>query len=555
MKCDKKNKQLCSKETCKVCFEKSFASHPKSKFWSDKNEISPREVMLGSSKKLKFDCECGHEIEMRLCDVKMGKWCVFCNNQKICHSKKCESCYKKSLASHPKAKFWSDKNEILPREITLGSAKKFKFDCKCGHEIEMCPNSIERGRWCAFCANKALCGSMDCETCISKSFFYHEKAEYWSEDNEYTSMEVFNKSGKKCIFDCVCGHTFEMGLNSIGKNRWCPYCANQKLCGNKFCDTCHNKSFASHPKAIFWSNKNDCNPREVFKKSGKKYMFDCVCGHLFKIQLCSISLDKWCSYCGSHTLCDKKNCDPCYKKSFASYPKSLYWADENDCGPRDVFKGSHKKYKFVCENGHEFESMLAFISRGVWCPKCMNKTEQKLYKWLSKHYVGVIQQAKFNWCMKKNHLPFDFAIEDLKILIELDGEQHFTQVQNWTSPDSTQENDIFKTIQANKNSYTIIRLLQDDVWNDKIDWKHKLTEYLHTRKSPTCIYIASDPDKYNIHKQLLSVANKIKPKSQSKTEKSRKSLSKTEKSRKSQSKTEKSRKSQSKTTKFKYVEV
>lgn len=42
--------KLCNNEKCKVCFNKSFASHEKSKYLVDKN-INPRKISLGSVKK------------------------------------------------------------------------------------------------------------------------------------------------------------------------------------------------------------------------------------------------------------------------------------------------------------------------------------------------------------------------------------------------------------------------------------------------------------------------------------------------------------------------
>ena len=41
--------------------------------------------------------------------------------------------YEKSFASHEKAQFWSDKNELNPNEVALNSNKKFWFNCNCGH--------------------------------------------------------------------------------------------------------------------------------------------------------------------------------------------------------------------------------------------------------------------------------------------------------------------------------------------------------------------------------------------------------------------------------------
>lgn len=67
-------------------------------------------------------------------------------------------------------------------------------------------------------------------------------------------------------------------------------------------------------------------------------------------------------------------------------------------------------------------------------------------------------------------MPFDFVIEELKIIIELDGEQHFKQISNWRSPELQIEKDKFKTNCANNNGFSVIRILQNDVSNDNFDW-------------------------------------------------------------------------------------
>jgi hypothetical protein len=51
------------------------------------------------------------------------------------------------------------------------------------------------------------------------------------------------------------------------------------------------------------------------------------------------------------------------------------------------------------------------------------------------------------------------------IIIELDGLQHFKQVSNWKSPDDNLINDKYKMKCVNENNYSIIRILQDDVYN------------------------------------------------------------------------------------------
>lgn len=79
-----------------------------------------------------------------------------------------------------------------------------------------------------------LCSNLYCERCFERSFASHEKAEYWSLNNDISPREVLKKSGKKFIFICEkLGHEYEMTLSKItGENRSCnhPCCSIRKLC-------------------------------------------------------------------------------------------------------------------------------------------------------------------------------------------------------------------------------------------------------------------------------------------------------------------------------------
>jgi very-short-patch-repair endonuclease/transposase-like protein len=124
----------------------------------------------------------------------------------------------------------------------------------------------------------------------------------------------------------------------------------------------------------------------------------------------------------------------------------------------------------ICKKHGEFTQIPYVHLSSHGCPSCINKTEYKFYEKIKEFYPTIKRQYKVEWCKNKFYLPYDFAIEESKIIIELDGEQHFTQVSNWTSPETQIEKDKFKTDCANQNNYSVIRLLQDDVSKDKFDW-------------------------------------------------------------------------------------
>ena len=122
---------------------------------------------------------------------------------------------------------------------------------------------------------------------------------------------------------------------------------------------------------------------------------------------------------------------------------------------------------------------------------------------LQKKYPDCKTQARFDWCRfskTNNIMPFDFRVGD--VLIELDGNQHFTQVSNWDAPENVQAKDVEKIQKAVQEGYSVIHLLQLDVWKDTYDWKKVLQatiEELHGEPHQ-CIFLQKDTcTEYNSH--------------------------------------------------------
>lgn len=356
-----------------------------------------------------------------------------------------------------------------------------------------------------------LCNDDECKVCEGNSFKLHPRAKFWDyeKNNGITPRDVFKSSHKLYYFNCdKCNHSFTIDLaHIIHGNSWCQYCANQLLCYDDNCKTCEDKSFKNHPKAKLWNieKNNRLLPRQIFNTSSLRFWFNCKCGHIFDSILSNMKEKDWCPFCRPNSIKFCKNkCDICDKKSFKSINKSNFWDYEKneDMRPEYVSKYSLKKYWFICENKHSFEGALNNISQGKWCPICKNKTEHKLYDILIESYPALLAQFKTKWCKNEEtdkYLPFDFCIEELKLIIELDGEQHFKQISNWQSPEDTQECDIYKMKKAIENGYSVIRLLQEDVYKDKNNWKENLLAAIKKYDEPTCIFLSNDVDKYINH--------------------------------------------------------
>ena len=189
----------------------------------------------------------------------------------------------------------------------------------------------------------------------------------------------------------------------------------------------------------------------------------------------SNSHDNKFSY-GLHRSNNNKNSNGLAYSNNNKNSNGLAWSEKNkDALPRNEFKSSGKNVWFDCDKcKHTFYSSLSNVVNGAWCPYCVNKTESKLYDTIKEMYPSTICQFKQEWCKNKRHLPFDFCIPEYKIIIELDGRQHFEQVPKWRTPEEEFENDKYKEDCANDNGYSVIRIVQKDVFNDTYDWKKYL---------------------------------------------------------------------------------
>src|SRR5205807_3320150 len=118
----------CKYEECQKCFDASFASSPKAKFWSSTNGGHPRDFFKSSNKLCCFECEvCNHKFDVRLTKItNMNSWCPYCAG-KVCEDQECEVCLQRSFASNPKSKFWLSKNILNPRQVSRCSQQKFWF--------------------------------------------------------------------------------------------------------------------------------------------------------------------------------------------------------------------------------------------------------------------------------------------------------------------------------------------------------------------------------------------------------------------------------------------
>jgi len=345
-----------------------------------------------------------------------------------------------------------------------------------------------------------------------ESFAISHKVKYWSSDNILKPFQVYISSGKKFWFICEFKHKFETSPANINRNIWCPYpccCKSPKLCDDEECLICLKSSVAGFPEIMsIWSSTNTINPRKITRYANKqKCIFRCKKGgHLYEATLNNLrDGDLGCPYpccCHSPKLCDDLTCKICENES-CIYLKE-YWSSKNEQNFRFVSKSSMKMCFFICKNGHEFEMKPNSINYDKqWCPLCRNKTETKIYEYLCLEFKkeNIKRQIRFK---ETNRYFFDFLLFD-NIIIECDGPQHFiglksNSIYSMTNKE-TLERDIYK-MEKIIDLYSIIRLFQPDIFDDKYDWKSfikKTVNFIKIYKSKKLYISKNNFNIYNNH--------------------------------------------------------
>ena len=124
--------------------------------------------------------------------------------------------------------------------------------------------------------------------------------------------------------------------------------------------------------------------------------------------------------------------------------------------PYTVTKGSHKKAWFICPNcGNRVYDVIRKVSaRGVRCPVCsdgISYGEKFISNLLNQLGVSFIHDKTLSW---SNNKRYDFYIEDMSIIIEAHGKQHYDANMYNVTCSEEHDNDEYKRILAFDNGIT-----------------------------------------------------------------------------------------------------
>jgi len=119
-------------------------------------------------------------------------------------------------------------------------------------------------------------------------------------------------------------------------------------------------------------------------------------------------------------------------------------------------------------------SLCNFKRRGAIGCACRFKTEKLLLQWLCDEFGADRVEYQPRACQNLDTMHwthFDYKL-DHKIVIELDGDiGHFGLDWNRDPTASAPRRDLMKELVAIQNGLCVVRLLQADVWTDRLNWR------------------------------------------------------------------------------------
>jgi hypothetical protein len=414
--------------------------------------------------KLNYICENNHESTITFNNFKKGGRCRIC------------SINKQTYTYNFVKKYFKDNDCKLLETDYINSITKLNYICKNGHITSTIFSSFKNGHGCNIC--------------------YGNKKHTYDFVKEYFKINGYKLLEEKYInalikIQCLCpnNHKISISFNKFSFGKRCGMCSKTKKLTFDYVNQ-------------YFKNNNCILLDNEYINSNKKLNYICKNRHKTSTLFNDFKSGHRCLQCsGSEKLTFE------YVSQF--FKNNNYKLLESE------YKNNMEKMEFICNNNHKSSITFNNFQRGVRCGKCKNKTEVLVLEHLELNYQNIIFQPSFDWCKKKFNLPFDLLLDDFNIIIECDGRQHFESVSNWGSPKLNLENDIYKANLAINNGYKIIRISQEDVFNNRFDWKDLLKESIEKliKSEDNIIYLSNDANLYNKHKFELTkkiLENKLK---------------------------------------------
>lgn len=255
-----------------------------------------------------------------------------------------------------------------------------------------------------------------------------------------------------------------------------------------------------------WSKKNVASPSDIRKKSNVEILLNCPRHGEWITTPKKFNMQKTdCPKCAQELVGEKNHINKFKNRKMQNtqymipnnplledFPYVInFWSEKNIYSPEKYYTGSNAIVWFKCDNNkHEDYSrqICEATMSNFACPYCQreqswSRLQKKVYAYISNTYK-ILNERDCTFVAKNPltsyPLPFDNEIVELKLLIEVQGIQHYRDYKDSSQLDSTKGNtrkfrDEIKKKQAIENGYFYLEIPfyaeYKDEWKKLIDDK------------------------------------------------------------------------------------
>lgn len=186
-------------------------------------------------------------------------------------------------------------------------------------------------------------------------------------------QQIARQAGGECLSDryagrlatyrfrCGLGHEFEARASKILEGSWCKQCARLR----------HTKAVRdpnglSRLQQLARQRGGECLSH-TYTRLADKYHFRCTSGHEWSTSGQEVARGAWCGLCAYEARSEAY-----LRKDGLAALHQIAQSHSGQC-LADHYGGANARYRFRCENGHEWETKGARVLRGGWCATCANE--------------------------------------------------------------------------------------------------------------------------------------------------------------------------------------
>lgn len=324
---------------------------------------------------------------------------------------------------------------FLDKYVNAKTKLKVKHNT-CGNTYEVAPDKFLIGRRCPYCAGN-----------IKKTTQQFKQEVQDLVDDEYIVLGDYKGANKKVLIKhSACNNTYKVTPHDFLRGSRCPYCSGlMKKTTEQFKQEVYDLVEDGYTVLGNYINANT----KILMKHNK-------CNHEYEVTPSAfVNSGTRCPYCYGK-----------FKKTTKQFKQEVYDLVGDEYTVLGEYINAKTKIEVLhnkCDN--TYMVIPDNFLKGSRCPYCYQSGSshgnEYIAKYLDEHGIKYSREYRFEDCVYKRKLPFDFYLPKLNVAIEYDGEQHYSPNYFFEEHDPFKERQIKDKIKSKycfEHSIKLIRI-------------------------------------------------------------------------------------------------